>query len=104
MLLMQLLQADQGEMIFEGAGVNTRALSLKAFRRQVQMVFQDSYASLNPRLTMEDSIAFAPQVHGLSREVSLARAQHGVSLVELLIGIAILGIHLEANAFAPVRP
>ena len=73
-LLMQLLQADQGEMIFEGAGVNTRALSLKAFRRQVQMVFQDSYASLNPRLTMEDSIAFAPQVHGLPREVSLARA------------------------------
>ena len=73
-LLMQLLQADQGELIFEGAGVNTRALSLKEFRRQVQMVFQDSYASLNPRLTMEDSIAFAPQVHGLSREVSLARA------------------------------
>jgi len=73
-LLMQLLQADQGEMIFDGAGVNTRALSLKEFRRQVQMVFQDSYASLNPRLTMEDSIAFAPQVHGLSREVSLARA------------------------------
>jgi peptide/nickel transport system ATP-binding protein len=73
-LLMQLLQADQGEMIFDGAGVNTRALSLKEFRRQVQMVFQDSYASLNPRLTMEDSIAFAPQVHGLPREVSLARA------------------------------
>ncbi len=73
-LLMQLLQADQGEMIFDGAGVNTRALSLKEFRRQVQMVFQDSYASLNLRLTMEDSIAFAPQVHGLPREVSLARA------------------------------
>jgi len=73
-LLMQLLQADQGEMIFDGAGVNTRALSLKEFRRQVQMVFQDSYASLNPRLTMEDSIAFAPQVHGLPRGVSLARA------------------------------
>jgi peptide/nickel transport system ATP-binding protein len=82
-LLMQLLQADQGEMIFEGAGVNTRALSLKEFRRQVQMVFQDSYASLNPRLTMEDSIAFAPQVHGLSREVSLARAHDLLARVGL---------------------
>jgi peptide/nickel transport system ATP-binding protein len=29
------------------------------------MVFQDSYASLNPRLPIEDSIAFAPRVHGL---------------------------------------
>mgnify|MGYP000096013938 FL=1 len=82
-LLMQLLQADQGEMIFDGAGVNTRALSLKEFRRQVQMVFQDSYASLNPRLTMEDSIAFAPQVHGLSREVSMARAHDLLARVGL---------------------
>ena len=82
-LLMHLLQADKGEMIFEGAGVNTRALSLKEFRRQVQMVFQDSYASLNPRLTMADSIAFAPQVHGLSREASLARAHDLLARVGL---------------------
>ena len=42
-----------------------RGLPLKEFRRQVQMVFQDSYASLNPRLTVEDSIAFGPMVHGM---------------------------------------
>ena len=33
----------------------------------MQMVFQDSYSSLNPRLPVEDSIAYRPKVHGMSR-------------------------------------
>ncbi|MCU0957220.1 MAG: ATP-binding cassette domain-containing protein, partial [Hydrogenophaga sp.] len=58
-LLMQLITPDRGEIVFDGQTVGSPALPLKQFRRQTQMVFQDSYASLNPRLTMEDSIAFA---------------------------------------------
>ena len=73
-LLMQLINPTAGEVIFDGAVVGSRDLPLKEFRRQVQMVFQDSYASLNPRLTIEDSIAFGPQVHGVSKRESLARA------------------------------
>ena len=73
-LLMQLINPTAGEVIFDGAVVGGRDLPLKEFRRQVQMVFQDSYASLNPRLTIEDSIAFGPQVHGVSKQESLARA------------------------------
>jgi peptide/nickel transport system ATP-binding protein len=38
------------------------------------MIFQDSYASLNPRLTVEDTIAFGPRVHGLSAKVATERA------------------------------
>ena len=73
-LVMHLMQPTAGELLFEGKRVGSAALPLKEFRRQVQMVFQDSYASLNPRLTTESSIAFGPQVHGLGARESMARA------------------------------
>jgi peptide/nickel transport system ATP-binding protein len=74
-LLMQLIAHDKGEVLFDARAVGGRELGLKDYRRQVQMVFQDSYASLNPRLTIEDSIAFAPQVHGTPRADAVARAR-----------------------------
>jgi peptide/nickel transport system ATP-binding protein len=82
-LLMQLLAHDQGEIVFDGCTVGGSQLPLKQFRRDAQMVFQDSYASLNPRLTMQDSIAFAPQVHGLSRREAVARARDLLARVGL---------------------
>jgi peptide/nickel transport system ATP-binding protein len=82
-LLMRLIEPDRGDIIFEGVAVGGRDLSLKAFRRQSQMVFQDSYASLNPRLTIEDSIAFAPQVHGLPHQQAVQRARDLLARVGL---------------------
>ena len=82
-LLMQLINPTAGQVMFDGAVVGSRDLPLKEFRRQVQMVFQDSYASLNPRLTIEDSIAFGPQVHGVSKQESLARAHDLLARVGL---------------------
>lgn len=74
-LLMNLLDRDKGDIVFDGLPVGQTDLPLKEFRRQAQMVFQDSYASLNPRLTIEDSIAFAPQVHGVSKREAIERAR-----------------------------
>ncbi len=82
-LLMQLIAADRGEIIFDGQTAGGNALPLRQYRRQTQMVFQDSYASLNPRLTMEESIAFAPQVHGLSRAEAITRARDLLARVGL---------------------
>src|SRR6266702_4015357 len=64
-LLMHLMTHDAGEIIYDGMQVG-HALSLRELRRGMQMVFQDSYASLNPRLTIEESIAFGPKVHGMA--------------------------------------
>jgi peptide/nickel transport system ATP-binding protein len=74
-LLMHLIEPTAGEVVFGGALVGSRDLSLKDYRRQVQMVFQDSYASLNPRLTIEDSIAFGPRVHGAAEREAVERAR-----------------------------
>jgi peptide/nickel transport system ATP-binding protein len=82
-LLMHLIEPDRGEIVFDGRTVGGRELPLKEFRRQVQMVFQDSYASLNPRLTIEDSIAFGPQVHGTPYREAVTRARDLLARVGL---------------------
>jgi peptide/nickel transport system ATP-binding protein len=86
-LLMRLLDPDAGSMVFDGEGVGqdrqTGGIGLKEYRRQVQMVFQDSYASLNPRLPIEDSIAFAPRVHGVPAAEARGRARELLEAVGL---------------------
>ena len=71
-LLIGLTELDDGSVIFDGDILGSD-ISLKEMRRSVQMVFQDSYASLNPRLTIADSIAFGPKVQGLSDPKDRAR-------------------------------
>lgn len=74
-LIAKLIEPDSGAMIFDGDGVGEfGGLALKAFRRQLQMVFQDSFASLNPRLTIVDTIAFGPRAHGVADADARARA------------------------------
>lgn len=74
-LLMHLIEPDTGSICFAGKPVGKGGLGLRDYRRQVQMVFQDSYASLNPRMTVEDSIAYAPKVHGLAADEAIRRAR-----------------------------
>ena len=92
-LIMALMQPTAGEIVFDGQPIGIGGLTLKEYRRQVQMVFQDSYASLNPRLTIAESIAFAPHVHGMARRGAAARAR------ELLAAVG-----LEPSQFGPRYP
>lgn len=72
-LLIRLIDPDQGEVRFDGQSVGSD-ISLTELRHGVQMVFQDSFASLNPRLTIEDTIAFGPKVRGVKTAEAVARA------------------------------
>ncbi|MDO5614346.1 MAG: ABC transporter ATP-binding protein [Paracoccus sp. (in: a-proteobacteria)] len=71
-LLIGLTDMDEGQILLDGKLLG-RDLSLRDLRRDVQMVFQDSYASLNPRMTIGDSVAFGARVQGLDDPHGRAR-------------------------------
>lgn len=83
-LLMHLMLPDAGSIVFDGEEVGApRGLSVTEMRRQMQMVFQDSYSSLNPRLSMVDSIAYAPRMHGLPARQATERSERLLAQVGL---------------------
>lgn len=83
-LLMHLIKPDTGSVIFDGDGVGEfGGITMRDLRRQMQMVFQDSYASLNPRLTIRDSIAFGPEILGMSGAQARSRADSLLQTVGL---------------------
>lgn len=81
-LLLQLIEPTSGEVIFDGDAVG-HDISVRALRRQVQMVFQDSFGSLNPRLSIRDSIAFGPIAQGLSKNEAHKIAHEALLNVDL---------------------
>ena len=89
-LLLHLIAPQAGELVFDGESVGGHGgISVAELRRQVQMVFQDSYSSLNPRMPVQDSVAFGPMVNGRSRAQSRQVAQdilHKVGLRPDLFG------------------
>ena len=71
-LLIGLTDRDEGDIVLNDRTLG-RDMTLRALRRDIQMVFQDSYASLNPRMTILDSVAFGARVQGLDDPLGRAR-------------------------------
>lgn len=64
--VMGLYPATSGEIIFDGIKVNElRGKAKKAFTRKAQIIFQDPYSSLDPRMTVGDIIGEGIDIHGL---------------------------------------
>jgi peptide/nickel transport system ATP-binding protein len=65
-LILGLIDCDEGEILFEGEDVNvikTDTYNRRQLRRNLQMVFQDPYSSLNPRASIGELIGFPMKVH-----------------------------------------
>lgn len=67
--IIRLYDATDGQVLFNGEDVHSKksAKELKIFNRKMQMIFQDPYASLNPRMTVADIIAEGIDIHGLAK-------------------------------------
>ncbi|MGN5238626.1 ATP-binding cassette domain-containing protein [Rhodococcus sp. SJ-3] len=65
-LVLRLTDADSGEITFRGRDLRSlRGAGLRSFRRDAQMIFQDPFSSLNPRMRIWKAVAEPLLVHGL---------------------------------------
>ncbi|WP_170006724.1 ABC transporter ATP-binding protein [Bacillus fonticola] len=80
--VIRLYDATDGQVIFNGTDVHGKKSQkkLREFNRKMQMIFQDPYASLNPRMKVIDLIAEGIDIHGLAKNDKERRAR----VVELL--------------------
>ncbi len=87
-MIMRALKPDAGRVLFDaGSGpCDVHALAdadLFAYRRQVQFVFQDPYASLDPRLSVRQILAEPMEIHGVPAPERRARARELLAMVGL---------------------
>lgn len=84
--LVRLLDIDSGQIIYRGQDISRiEGEELRSFRRKIQMIFQDPFSSLNPRMTVGDLIAEPLQIHQLclSKKDQIDRVSQLMELVGL---------------------
>ncbi|MGE4543563.1 MAG: ABC transporter ATP-binding protein [Pedobacter sp.] len=89
--ILRLLEPDGGEVLFEGEDL--LALSprqMRARRRDLQMIFQDPYSSLNPRMQVADIVGEPLKIHGLAKGRELRQ-----EVVRLLETVGLGAAHMD---------
>ncbi|MBI4627443.1 MAG: ABC transporter ATP-binding protein, partial [Candidatus Rokubacteria bacterium] len=88
--ILQLERPTSGEIVFEGRDLTKLDdVELRPFRRRIQVIFQDPYSSLNPRMTVGQILAEPLAVHGIVPE----RAKRETRVRELLAHVGLLPQH-----------
>jgi oligopeptide transport system ATP-binding protein len=76
--IVRLVEPTAGSIFLEGADITRmEGAALRAQRRRLQMIFQDPYGSLNPRMTVEDLVGEALDIHGLAENKSARQKRVG---------------------------
>lgn len=82
--IIRLMDTDSGEISIEGTQINKLSRAeMRTWRNKIQMVFQDPFASLNPRIKVGDIIAQGPVTQGTSKKDADERARELISIVGL---------------------
>lgn len=90
-VILKLHEETSGEIYFEDKNItNLRGTELKQYRNKVQIIFQNPYASLNPRKTIYEILKVAVQASGITKE----EEQH-VQILRLLDHVGLSERHLE---------
>ena len=93
-LLVGLYEPTHGAVVFDGrntGALQSSAAELRTLRRRMQMIFQDPYASLNPRWKVLDIVGEPLREHGLATDADALRAK----VVELLQSVGLAGADVE---------
>lgn len=90
--ILRLAEPTGGKVIFDGIDViNLKGNHLRDFRKQAQIVFQDPYSSLNPRLSIGEAIAEPMRVHGIENDKKKCR----MAVCDLLEQVGLQADHYE---------
>jgi peptide/nickel transport system ATP-binding protein len=80
--ILRLVEATSGEVIYNGQDIlQLKSKELRALRKEIQIIFQDPYSSLNPRITVGEAIMEPMKVHGIM-DNDLQRKKHVMELLE----------------------
>jgi oligopeptide/dipeptide ABC transporter ATP-binding protein len=92
-MILQLLEPTEGEIWFEGRNLSTLGKAeVRTLRQHLQMIFQDPYSSLNPRMRVEEIVAEPLRVHGTHKGSELKE-----KVVELLRLVGLDAHHMSRH-------
>lgn len=82
--MIRLLDSDSGKIMIDGTNLRTlERAEMRPWRAKIQMVFQDPFASLNPRIKIGQIIAQGPMIQGASRKEAEAHTRELLGIVGL---------------------
>jgi oligopeptide/dipeptide ABC transporter ATP-binding protein len=90
-LILKLIEPTEGELLFEGKNLaHMDKKEIHPMRRAFQIIFQDPFASLNPRMTVSEIVGRPMEIHGL-----VERSQRDERVYQLLDSVGLMREHLS---------